>query len=209
MKSARIGIAVTATAFTLLASATAANAATGQVTQVIKFHGPAATATWISHTASGSTATVVNVTQSALFVLQITLNVDSNGNLTGGTQTSADVTSGFSFAIDQAHLTTGSTNGSGIPATTCTFDANGLDINCTPTTIDLTVTWTGQGPITHAVSTQHFKTAGFSEEQHTVATARTATPTGTLSGSMLGDMAVGELFFATTGTTELCIGNSC
>src|SRR5215469_5851410 len=129
----------------------------------IRFHGTFADAFWFSPTSSTSfTATTLNVTPSELVVDQFTSNTDASGNFIGGTDTFADVTSGFSFSIDKAQLTTGSTSGS-IPGTTCAIDVSGNETNCTAITINLTVAWTGQGPIARQVSNQHFKAAGFSE----------------------------------------------
>jgi hypothetical protein len=211
MKRALIGLAVTAV--TVLAFAGPASAASGQVTR-FNVHGTFADAFWFSSTATSFTATSVSVQQSQgsqLAVDQFTANTDANGNITGGTDTFANVTSGFSFTADKAQLTTGSTSGSGLPATTCAVDANGNDINCSATTIDLTVTWTGQGPITRGVSNDHFKTAGFSQNDHFNGTDRAATATATIAGNTLSasDLQFGDLGFANSGTIVRCIGNSC
>src|SRR5436309_11041597 len=122
MRRALIGLAVTT--FTVLALAGPASAAPGQVTQ-FRFHGTFAAADWFTSSATSFTDTFVNVSKSLqgseLFVDQFTANFDANGNFTGATDTSADVTTGFSFTIDKAQLTSASTSGSGLPATTCTF----------------------------------------------------------------------------------------
>jgi len=212
MRRALIGLAVTALA--LLAFAGPASAAPGQVTQ-FRFHGTFADAFWFTSSATSFTATTVSASQSMqgseLFVDQFTGNVDANGNFTGGTDTSADVTTGFSFAIEKAQLTKGSTSGSGLPATTCTFDALGNVISCSATTIDVTVAWTGQGPIARAVANDHFKTAGFSESDHFNGTDRAATASGTVAGSTLSasELQFGDLGFANSGTITRCIGTSC
>jgi hypothetical protein len=97
-------LALVVTAFTLLALAGPASAAPSQVTRV-RFHGAFATADWFSSTATSDTNTFVTVSKSKqgprLFVDQATRNHDANGNFTGATDTSADVTSGFSFALHQ------------------------------------------------------------------------------------------------------------
>jgi hypothetical protein len=84
---------------------------------------------------------------SELFADQSTFTHDSSGNFTGATETFADVTSGFSVTLQQP-LASASLSGSGLPGETCTFDANFNLIGCTAATIDVTVAWTGQGPIT-------------------------------------------------------------
>jgi len=211
MKRILIGLATTA--FTLVALAAPASAASGQTLQ-FRFHGTFADAFWFSNTQTSFTATSVSVQQSQgseLFVDQFTGSTDANGNFTGGTDTFADVTSGFSFNVDKAQLTTGSTSGSGLPATTCAVDANGNEFNCSATTIDLTVAWTGQGPIARQVANDHFKVTGFSENDHFNGTDRAATATGTFSGSTLSatDLQFADLGFANSGTILRCIGSGC
>ena len=212
MRRTLIGLAVTA--FTVLAFAGPASAATGQVTQ-FRFHGTFAEAFWFTSSATSFTATTVNVSQSMqgseLFVDKFTGNLDASGNFTGGTDTSADVTSGFSFAIDKGQLTTASTSGLGLPATTCSVDAMGNLFNCSATTIDVTVAWTGQGPITRAVFNDHFKTAGFSENDHFIGTDRAAAATGTVAGSSLSasELQFADLGFTNSGTILRCIGTGC
>ncbi len=212
MRRALIGLAVTT--FTVLALAGPASAAPGQVTQ-FRFHGTFADAFWFTSSATSFTDTTVNVSKSLqgseLIVDQFTGNLDKNGNFTGGTDTFADVTSGFSFAIQQSLLTSASVSGSGLPATTCTFDANFNLIGCSATTINVNVTWTGQGPISRAVFNDHFKSDGFSVNDHFNGTDRAATATGTVAGRTLS---ASELQFANLGTTNsgtitVCIGTSC
>jgi len=212
MRRALIGLAVTA--FTVLAFAGPASAASGQVMR-FSFHGTFGDAFWFTSSATSFTATSVNVSQSRqgseLFVDQFTSNPDKGGNFTGGTDTFADVTSGFSFAIDKVKLTSASTSGSGLPATTCTVDAMGNQISCSPTTIDVTVVWTGQGSIIHSVFNDHFKTAGFSENDHFNGTDRAAAATGTVAGSTLSasELQFADLGFANSGTITRCIGTGC
>jgi hypothetical protein len=212
MRRALIGLAVTT--FTVLALAGPASAAPGQVTQ-FRFHGTFADAFWFTSSATSFTDTTVSVSTSKqgseLFVDQFTGNLDVNGNFTGGTDTFADVTSGFSFAIDKGTLTSANTSGSGLPATTCSVDANGNEFGCSATTIDVTVTWTGQGPITRAVVNQHFKSDGFSLTDHFNGTDRAATATGTVAGSTLSasELQFADLGFTNSGTITRCIGLSC
>jgi hypothetical protein len=211
MRRALIGLAVTT--LTVLALAGPASAAPGQVTQ-LRFHGTFAEALWFTSSATSSTDTFVNVSKSMqgseLFVDQFTANYDANGNFTGATDTSAEVTSGFSFAIKQS-LASASLSGSGLPATTCTFDANFNLIGCSATTIDVTATWTGQGPITRAVFNDHFKSDGFSENDHFNGTDRAATATGTVGGLTLSasELQFADLGTANSGTVTVCIGTSC
>jgi hypothetical protein len=212
MKRALIGLAVTA--LTVLAFAGPASAASGQVSR-FSFHGTFADAFWSTSSATSFTDTSVTVSKSTqgseLFVDQFSGNLDANGNFTGGTDTSADVTSGFSFTIDKAQLTSGSTSGSGLPATTCTVDANFNFIGCHATTIDVSGTWTGQGPIGRSVANDHFKSAGFSVNDHFSGTDRAATATGSVGGLTLGasELQFADLGTTNSGTTTVCIGLSC
>jgi hypothetical protein len=211
MRRAFVGLAVTTVA--VLALAGPANAAPGQVTHS-QFNGPFADAVWSSSSATSSTNTFVNVFKSrqgsaTLFVDQLIGNLDANGNFTGGTDTFAFVTSGFSFTIDAKQLTTASVSGSGLPATTCTLDASGNEVGCTDTTIDVNVTWIGQGPISRGTSTSHSKADGFSLTIHTNGTDRNATATGTVGGLAMGDSQFADLGNSNSGQTTLCIGNSC
>lgn len=207
MRRILLGLAVTA--LTVLAFAGPAGAASGQVTQ-FRFHGTFADAFW----STSSTLTSLSVSKakqgSELIVDQFIVNTDANGNITGATDTSADVTSGFSFAIHQP-LASASTSASGLPATACTFDANFNLIGCSPTTIDLTATWTGQGPIVREVANDHIKIDGASETDHFNGTARTATATGTVAGLTLGesDPEGTDLGVTNAGTISRCIGLSC
>ena len=212
MRRALIGLAVTAC--TVLAFAGPASAASGQVMR-FSFHGTFADAFWFTSSATSFTATSVNVSKSMqgseLFVDHFTGNLNASGNFTGGTDTSADVTSGFSFVIDKAQLTSASVSGSGLPATTCTVDAMGNFTNCSSTTIDVTVVWTGQGPIGRAVVNQHFKSAGFSLTDHFNGTDRAATAAGTVAGSSVSasELQFADLGFTNSGTITRCIGLSC
>jgi hypothetical protein len=211
MRRALAGLAVAA--FTLLALAGPTSAAPGQVTH-FRVAGTVADALWITSSATSSTFTSVDVStstqDSALVVDQVTENHDASGNFTGGTETFASVTSGFSFTLQQP-LASASLSGSGLPATTCTFDVNFNTIGCSATTIDVGVTWTGQGAITRGWFNDHFKSGGFSQIDHFYGTSRHAVATWTVGGLTLS---VTELQFAhlgtlKAGTVTICVGSSC
>src|SRR5437870_10809459 len=88
-------------------------------TTTFSFHGTFAEAAWFTD----SVFTYINVSRATqgqeLSAFQNTNNFDKRGNFTGRTQTIVDVTSGFSFAIDSGKLSSASTSGSSLPATTC------------------------------------------------------------------------------------------
>ena len=207
MRRILLGLAVTA--LTVLAFAGPAGAASGQVTQ-FRFHGAFADAFW----STSSTLTSLSVSRakqgSELIVDQFIVTTDANGTITGATDTSADVTSGFSFAIHQP-LANATTSASGLPATVCTFDASLNLIGCSPTTMDVTATWTGQGPIVRGVSNDHVKIDGLSETDHFNGTDRTATATGTVDGLTLNESESqgSDLGVANSATISRCIGLSC
>jgi hypothetical protein len=197
-----------------MAFAPPAGAAPGQTTQ-FRFHGSFADADWFMSSATTFVDTFINVsrtrTSSELFVDQFTANFDSNGNFTGATDTTVDVTTGFTFAIDSAKLSTAHTSGSGLPATTCSFDADFNLIGCTDTTLDVSATWTGQGPIARGTFNDHFQIDGFKVRDHFNGTDRNATASGAVGGITLttDDLQFADLGKANVGTTTVCIGNVC
>jgi hypothetical protein len=160
------------------------------------------------------TDTEVNVSTSKqgsqLFVERFTAHLDAHGNFAGATDTFSDVTRGFSFTR-RPSLAGASLSGSGLPATRCTLDADFNETGCTATTINATVTWTGQGPISRSGSNDRFKSDRFRVTEHSNETFRAATATGRVAG---GTLSARDLQFAGLGTTKfgsttVCIGNSC
>jgi hypothetical protein len=196
-----------------LALAGPASAASGQVTHV-RFHGAFAEAFWETSTATSVTDTEVDVSASKqgsqLFVDQFTAHLDAHGNFAGGTDTFSDVTRGFSFTRRHS-LAGASLSGSGLPATRCTFDADFNETGCTATTINATVTWTGQGPISRSGFNDRFKSDGFRVTDHFNGTFRAATATGMVAGRTLSarDLQFADLGTTKFGSTTVCIGSSC
>ncbi len=221
----RLFIGVAVAALTVLSLAGPASAASGQVA-TFRFHGTFADAFWSSSSATNSGTTFTDTTisvstskqGSALYVDQFTGNLDANGNFTGGTDTlvgvpgamEPGVTSGFSFTIDTPTLASASVNGSGLPATTCTFGADGEQLGCTDTTIDVSADWTGQGTISREVSNFHTKGGPFSLNDHFNGTSRAATASGTVAGvTLTAAESVSEatrLGTAHSGIIKRCIG---
>lgn len=82
---------------------------------------------------------------------------DNNMNFQKQTCTTGQIASGFTYTLDAANLTRASVKASGIPAETCSSDANGQPIGqCkSASPISVKATWTGQGPITHTSFTQY------------------------------------------------------
>lgn len=198
----------------MLALAGPANADNGQVTH-IKISGDTADAFWFTRSATGYAETFLTVSKtkqdSRLFVEQTTVNTDANGDVTGGTDTIASVTSGFSFAEKQS-LASASLSGPSLPATTCTINADFQPISCGPTAIDVTVAWTGQGEILSGGTHTHTKGFGFSVNMVSHGATREATATGTVAGLTVStgvspDFA--DIGTNNSGLVSVCIGNSC
>jgi len=215
VRRAFIGVAVAV--FTVLAVAGPASAAPGQVT-LEHFNGTQVFAEWYTNSASSTTITLAGVDQdkfqglNELFVEQAVINLDADGNITGGTLLFAGEVSGFSFAIDHAHLASASMSASGVPAEFCILDANLNQTSCSPTTaIDVNVSWTGQGPITHDVLTQHSRTGGFSVTSTSNGTSRSAIASGTIAGGTFNtsDLAFAGLEKDKGGRITVCVGASC
>lgn len=215
MKRTLFGLAVAA--LTVLALAGPAGAAAGKA-QVFRFQGAFAEAMWTSSTDTSSTTTNVTVSTSRqgseLFVAQFTSNFEG-GNFTGFTRTEVGVpgepqpgvTSGFSFAIDQVKLTSATLSGAGLPATTCTYDADGNQIGCSPATVGVDATWEGQGPITRGVENSVMNGGGIVFVFHTNGTSRDATATATFTGlpAPLGELQFADLGTTNSGQVKVCI----
>lgn len=212
MRRALIGLAITT--LSVLAFAAPASAAAAHVKQ-LRFNGTFAEATWSTSSATTPTYAMVTVSESPkgseLFVDQIISNLDANGNFTGGTETIADVISGFSFAIDRSQLTNARLIGSSVPATTCTYDADVNLIGCTDTTIDVNAAWTGQGTVLRGVVNQHTSDGVVRENIRFNGTSRFAPATGTVGGVTFtaSDLIYAEMGTTNAGTVLICIGSNC
>jgi hypothetical protein len=205
MKRARGGLLFAVVAS--LALAVSASAAAGQTTH-FRFNGPFAEAEWFAASNTSFTDTYINIshpkTGPELFVDRFTANA------TGETDTTVDVTRGFSSTIDATKLTAAGVSGSGLPATTCTFDFNFNLVGCHHTTITVTAHWTGEGPIARISFNQHFKVDGFSENDHFNGTDRNATVTATVGGHTLAGntLEFADLGRTNAGSTVICIGTT-
>jgi hypothetical protein len=197
------------------ASALLALAAPSSATQVIhaEFNGPFAAGVWSNITANSETDTVLFVSTGnspELFIDQFTANFDINHHFTGGTETRVEnVTSGFSFHMKQP-LANADLTASGLPATTCTYDASFNQIGCTGTTIDANASWIGQGPINHTSVTDRFTSNGFTEIDHGNGSIRDATATGTVGGFTLtaSDLDFALLEKENFAGVVICLGTS-
>lgn len=202
----RISFGLGVIALAVLSIAAPASAARGQVAH-FRSQGAFAEAFW----ATSDGGTYINAGMQkregpGVVVLQSTTDPDT-GNFTN-TEAKGPAT----LTIDQAGLTTASVSATGLQGTTCTFDVNGNQIgDCTTTTVDVSVTWTGQGPIARLVSNEHFKAGSFSGTTHFQGTSRDATVTAAVAGlpAALGDFQFGNMAITKASETTVCIGNHC
>jgi hypothetical protein len=178
------------------------------------FSGPFANLLSITLSGTSETITLVNVeaNQGQGTVLRIDQEItqfDANRNITGYTETNVYVTSGFSFL--QTGLESASLTASGVPAKTCSYDANDNQIGCSSTTMNASLTWAGQGEVQVGVQNNHFKGEGFNVTEHFVGKVRGATVTGTVGDFTLTATTPASADLGTNkeGTTVVCIGNSC
>lgn len=213
MRKALIGLAVAV--LTVLSLAAPASAAKGQVTH-FRTHGSLAEAAWNIGPENAGTSTFIQVSRSGaglhLFYDRFSANVGAGGTVTSYTDIFADVTTGFTYTIDTAKLTSASVSGSGLPATDCTLNTDFEETGCTSTTVGVRADWTGQGAIGRQVANSQFKRGAFGFRSHINGTNRNATATGTFSGTFGTDrLTANELQFADLSnareaTTTICIG---
>ena len=210
----RAGVLVALTTAAMVITAAGSASASEQVVQHYSFHGTVAEAVWDTRTPDTSTSTDITVARNQqgrrLFVYQFTDEFDQSGTFVGAAYTIADVTSGFALWID-ASLSSASTSGQNLPATTCSYDADLNPVGCTASTLDVEATWTGQGPITRDESTAQFHSDGFTSTYHERGASRDATAIGVLNDLSLtsGDLEEAHLATATYGSLEVCIGSDC
>jgi hypothetical protein len=215
MRRVLLGLAVTA--LTVLALAGPASASTGPPAEHLGFNDSAASAEWETSSATAITDTVVVVARSGhgpgqsvqLIAEQITENLDANGGVTGFTSIAAisPLDSG-SFTLSPP-LASASVSASGLFTLACSYDPNMQVIDCTRTTTDVNISWTGQGQIDHIVGHAVFKSPdGFILTTFSNGMNRHATATGTVDGLTLttADLSSAFLGTGTGGTVFVCIG---
>ena len=214
MRRVLVGTALTAIA--LLVIAEPANAAPADLGSPTITTDKSAEALWVSDPISTSTGFKVKSWQAQFDVQSVPDSnfvsvsscvdyLDSNMALQKETCTSGQITSGFTYTLDTAGLTHASVRASGIPAQTCSTDANFQPIGqCKPAApINVKATWTGQGPITYSTNTVY--TPGVYRLVNRVK-SRNAYASATFNGKS----PTGQLVFAdfSTSTTKEW-GNPC
>jgi hypothetical protein len=182
-----------------------ARASGTQVTQD-RFHGPFAEAGGETRTPTSITdvATLASMEQDGTTHLSIldlhTTYLDSGGNVTGSVDVSGELNSGASFTMDTVGLTTASASGT-VPVTRCTFDAAGNPTGCTSGTMDVSMTWTGQGAISRGIEYVDHSVApgGLTFVDRGSGTFRLASATATIGGQTFD---ASELQFADFGVSN-------
>jgi hypothetical protein len=178
--------------------------------QTLHFNGSFAQALWETQTSSSITETFVFAQSDRngaafLFLDQFTENFDSNGNFTGATDVFGEADSGVSFS--SSHSLATATASATVPVTSCSYDADFNLIGCSDAgTIDVSASWTGEGPIARGTFNQNFHQDGFHEVDHFTGSDRQATATATVGGTSLGtgDLLFAELGTAVSGTVIVC-----
>ncbi len=206
MKRTFIGLAVaalTALSFAVPAFAAPASAASSPDVYTYNYSGTYAGAFWYHDSSTGGvthyTGTMVNVSNR---------NQDSHLYLQSGTEhwgagtswsryLSVDATSGFSLKVtpwDSATL-----SAQNLPATITFYDGITGQETTEYTTVDVNLSWTGQGTITHGVGNTHTSDGYVTFTSHSNGFWRLATATGTITGITLDPA---DLSYADMGRTS-------
>ncbi len=129
----------------------------------------------------------------------------------GTVETTATASSGFTFTISNK-LSSATLVAEDLPVKTCTLDEFGEPIgDCTFSTVDVMLTWTGQGVLTRGSYSDRIKGDGFSMNVHMTWQDRDATVTGDVSGF---DLDTAHLDWAYMHhekqvKTGRCVGEAC
>jgi hypothetical protein len=197
----RIALFLVLFALVALGGGSSTAAAAPAETLHFQFNGSFAEALWETQTSSSFTDTFVFAQKDRqgntfLFLDQFTANFDASGNFTGATDVFGEADTGVSFSINRS--LSSATASATVPVTSCSYDADFNLIGCTDAgTIDVSASWTGEGPIARGTFNDNFHQDGFHEVDHFTGTDRQATATATVDGTSLG---TGDLLFADLGT---------
>jgi hypothetical protein len=141
-----------------------------------------------------------------LWVWQITPSTEG-----GFVETTLTGEGDHTFTIDKGRLGSASLVGEDLATETCTYDEEGTKLGeCEPGSIDIDLTWTGEGKISRGGLTERFKGDGFSINVHVTSTDRAAS----VEGAITGAIDVEEFGEAMLGTykqveTKRCVADAC
>ena len=175
------------------------------------FSGGFADADW----QTGNTSTFIEVSKSKyrenplLLWHSVTVQTDSSGNFTGLTDSTDIAGTGTStFTIDSRGLTGATLTQSDVLEETCSYDANFTETDCSFTRGDVSVIWSGEGPISiTGEHNSHTHLPGMTTNVHYSGQSRAATATGMIFGGIhltSADMMDASIGFAKNGSTTVC-----
>lgn len=91
----------------------------------------------------------------------------------------------FDLTMDRARLTAAQLHADDVPVQVCTYEAQGdEDPDCVPSTVDVSLTWTGDGPITRSGDSSHYADGTMRINTHGNYTSREATVLGSVTGAV-------------------------
>jgi hypothetical protein len=217
MKRLLFGLTVSALLTATLAAPAPALASSRKAI-VVQGRGTVAGAWWHTSSATQAVDTFVEAVSqtgqpTGLYAEELSDLFDADGNFIGHVETisALPATSGFTYTFDKNRLTSAAVTASGLPATTCSYDATYNLIGCSDTVMDVQVTWTGLDPLERGVFVDHFRSGSFFETDHTIGLARDATASGAINGLGLtaADQTYGRLNASTGGQIIICGGMGC
>jgi hypothetical protein len=146
------------------------------------------------------------------FDLQLS-DLDADGNVTGGIDTFGFLapflgSTGYSATFDPL-LRTASAGATGVPATRCSYGADGLYTHCDDTTVNLNAAWTGYGPIFRGADATISNDFGLLFVFKDSGSFRQATASATIAGTTLPT--IGNAVLARDAESDVftCIGRYC
>lgn len=205
-------LAVTPLALMAFAGPAAAQSQAGSPVTHLNERSRSAEALWSSESGGLVTDSWVTVYQtSAGTELHLQRATYDPSGPSGAVVTSADAASGFTFTFSR-QLTTATVTATDLPVLTCTLDEIGEPIGeCTASTVDVTLTWTGAGKITRGTYMEHQKGDGYSVNVHVTWTSRAASVAGSVSGFGLSaaNFRYASLSQNKQVKTGRCFGDAC
>lgn len=180
-------------------------------------NGVFATAEWQTQTQSRSSDVAVSVVQPRqgapiLDVSGVYDRLDPHGVTTGQTLIVTDTSRGFRFGRDHTGLGWATLTGR-VAVTICRYPAGA----CVPATASISVTWTGEGPVTRGAVTgltapaQAGHGSLYLFDEHLSGSGRAATSAGALAGHALDAATLSSAAIGTvhSGSIFVCLNDGC
>lgn len=117
----------------------------------------------------------------------------------------------YSFTIDRGRLRSARLLADDVTTSTCTYDEEYNQVgDCEVGSVDIDLTWTGQGSISRGNYTERYKNDGFSVNVHVTSTDRSAIVDGAIAGTISFDQfADGMLGTYKQVETKRCAVDAC